>query len=104
MWFTSTAGCPLFAVAHGSFEHPGGALIVVGDPGHGRHCSLVVQTELQRRLVAGLWSDTVEGPPLSGPLRAVPATSISRSILSLSRTSLVWSTDNRTDSSELGAR
>ena len=75
-------GCPLFAVAHGSFDHTGDAIIVVGDPGHGRHCSLVVQTELQRRLVAGLWSDTVEGPPLSGPLRAVPATSISRSISS----------------------
>ena len=77
-----TVGCPPFAVAHGSFEHEGGAIFVAGDPGHGRHCSLVVQPELQRFLVAGLWSEPVDLPPLSSPLRAVPATSISRSISS----------------------
>ena len=82
IWFSFTAGCPLFAVAHGSFEHPGGAKVVAGDPGHGRHCSLVVQTKLQRCLVVRLWSAPVDLPPLSGPLRAVPATSCSRSISS----------------------
>ena len=76
------ACCPLCAVAHGSFEHVGGAIFVVGDPGHGRHCSLVVQPKLQYCLFAGLWSASVDLPPLSGPLRAVPATSISRSISS----------------------
>ena len=83
LWFNSTATlCPLFAVAHCSLDHPGVAIFVAGDPSHGRHCSLVVQAELQRRLVAGLWSVPVDLPPLSGPLRAVPATSISRSISS----------------------
>ena len=83
IWFTLTAGSPLFAVAHGSFDHPGVAIIVVGDPGHGRHCSLAVQPKLQRHLVAGLWIPPVDPSPPSGPLRAVPATiSISRSISS----------------------
>ena len=104
IWFTLTARYPLFAVAHNSFEHPGGANIVVGDPSHGRHCSLVVQPELQRCLVAGLWSPRVDPPPLSSPLRAVPATSISRSISSLSHTSLVWSKSYWPHPAEFGAR
>ena len=82
MWFTLNAEYPLFAVAHSSFDHPGVAIFVAGDPGHGRHCSLVVQPELQRRLVVGLRSEPVDLPPLSSPLRAVPATSCSRSISS----------------------
>ena len=82
IWFTLTAGCPLFAVAHSSFDHPGVAIFVAGDPGHGRHCSLVVQPKLQSRLVVGLWIVPGDLCPLSDPLGAVPATSISRSISS----------------------
>ena len=83
MWFTLNAGCPLFAVAHSSFDHPGVAIFVAGDPGHGRHCSLVVQPKLQRCLVAILWSVLADNPPHYSPLRAVPVTSISRSLYHL---------------------
>ena len=54
-WFSLTARGPLSAVAHGSFDHVGVAIMVVGDPGHGLHCSMVVQPEIQRWSFAGLY-------------------------------------------------